>query len=387
MSLPDYEDYYSYDYHTGQYSEDSYTTTLGYYDYQGYTDNPFKIGGDTNEDEVNSAFNEQVTENEETIDFFPVKDVFKNMAMGQEDEEDVLKEKESGEVDIVSLQDTSEEDESNTSLDSTLHYEIISNNVYPIEDANEHNDSLEETDDVKNSLNGAAINFFPSDHVLLIAMPENITETADTEVAVEEGSSLENITLDQEDLFDSSGDISADIADITTIPPDYDIESVTDITENTEAAEFESVTNSIAKDMGSGLELPEEALNTHVEQIIGEGSAETDDTMDTVIKEGFEITTNVVDYLFEESGSGDIELSELKPDENVSNIKSVKVKVNVKSAEHLNADYNVAENKSQSLGEFASDITKHNESGAKELKVFSKDKAVLSSHSGSEVFK
>jgi len=218
-------------------------------------------------------------------------------------------------------------------------------------------------------------------------MPENITETADTEVAVEEGSSLENITLDQEDLFDSSGDISADIADITTIPPDYDIESVTDITENTEAAEFESVTNSIAKDMGSGLELPEEALNTHVEQIIGEGSAETDDTMDTVIKEGFEITTNVVDYLFEESGSGDIELSELKPDENVSNIKSVKVKVNVKSAEHLNADYNLAENKSQSPGEFASDITNHNESGAKELKVFSKDKAVLSSHSGSEVFK
>merc|ERR1719250_214508 len=384
MSLPDYEDYYSYDYHTGQYSEDSYTTTMGYYDYQGYTDNPFKIGGDTNEDEVNSAFNEQVTENEETIDFFPVKDVFKNMAMGQGDVEDVLKEKERGEVDIVSLQDTSEEDESNTSLDSTLHYEIISNNVYPIEDANEHNDSLEETDDVKNSLNGAAINFFPSDHVLLIAMPENITETADTEVAVEEGSSLENITQDQEDLFDYSGDTSANIADITTIPPDYDIESVTDITENTETAEFESVTNSIAKDMGSGLELPEEALNTHVEQIIGEGSAETDDTMDTVIKEGFEITTNVVDYLFEEGGSGDIELSELKPDENVSNIKSVKVKVNVKSAEHLNADYNLVEKKSQSLGEFPSDIPNHNESGAKELKVFNKDKAVLSGHSGSE---
>ena len=78
MSLPDYEDYYSYDYHTGQYSEDSYTTTLGYYDYQGYTDNPFKIGLD-NED--NSAFTEHVTEKEETLDFFPVKDVFRNIAI------------------------------------------------------------------------------------------------------------------------------------------------------------------------------------------------------------------------------------------------------------------------------------------------------------------
>ena len=69
MSLPDYEDYYSYDYQTGQYSEDSYTTTLGYYDYQGYTDNPFKIGLD-NQDK--SAFTEHVTEKEETLDFFPV---------------------------------------------------------------------------------------------------------------------------------------------------------------------------------------------------------------------------------------------------------------------------------------------------------------------------
>lgn len=390
MSLPDYEDYYSYDYLTGQYSEDSYTTTLGYYDYQGYTDNPFKIDLD-NED--NSAFTEHVTEKEETLDFFPVKDVFRNIAMEQEDEKDLSKERESEEVDIVSLHDASEEDESEPSPDSTLHYEIISKTIYPIEDVSERNDSVEETDDIKNSSNIADINFFPSEHVLLFAIPENITEA---EVTVEEGSAFESLIVESEDLHDSSDELLnfTDIADITTIPADYehadqylDIGSAADITENSKVTEFESVTNSIARDMGSGVELPEEALNIHVEQIIGEGLDQTDETVDNVIKEGFEITTNPVDYLFEESGSGsgDIELSEFDPKEDeVSNIKSVKVKINVKSAEDANANDDLVEHELQLPEEFVSDVTNQNESDGEELKV-SKDEAILASYSGSEM--
>jgi len=385
MSLPDYEDYYSYDYLTGQYSEDSYTTTLGYYDYQGYTDNPFKIDLD-NED--NSAFTEHVTEKEETLDFFPVKDVFRNIAMEQEDEKDMPKESESEEVDIVTLHDASGEDQSDTSPDSMFHYEIIRNNVYPINDVNRHNYSFEETDDANISSNVADINFFPSDHVLLFVMPENITEAVDTEVAVEE------------DIFDSSGDIfnfteSADIADTTSISADYehteqylDIGSASEIKENSEAAEYECVTNFVARDMGSGVELPEKALNIHVEQITGEGSTQPDKTVDTVIKEGFEITTNPVDYLLEESGSGDIELSEFEPHEDeVSNIRSVKVKINVNSAEDLNSEYNFVKSKLQTPEEFVSDIIEHIESGGEELKVLSKDEVILVSHSVSEISK
>jgi len=402
MSLPDYQDYYSYDYHTMQYSDDSYTTSTQYYDYRnsyGFTDNPFKLGGDTPESEIKSAFKESLTENDtnedDKIDFFPVKDVFKNIALEKSIEEN---ENESEEVDFVSLHDTSDEEDPDTSPDSTLHYEIVSNTGNPPEDVSEESDTIEGADD--DLIKSKHAHWFPTDNVRLTAVAENITEDVKTVDILEESSSLGSLTI-EEDLFEPIvGRLnlteSAELINTTSEPVDYEHEDQHfDFGSGTEslADSLNSILESVSisqnmseAEAGSGLELPEEVIDVHVEHIIGEGSAQTDETEDSVIREGFEITTNPTEYSFinsEQSGNGGVELSGFEEDE-VGNIKSVKVKVNVKSVEHLNGENEIVNNELESAEEFVSDIARQIETSEKEFKdIIVEHDIKVASYSGS----
>ena len=245
--MPDYQDYYAYDYDTLQYTTNTDTTTEGLYDnYQqyhgdttyGYSYDELKNDGDDininsieNENESNEsdiadsdnlsshddAFIESETEDVADLnkndkhDFLPVKDIlFQNSSIRKEAEEDALKTKLSEEVNIVSLQDSSKFDDSDENRDSTLHYEIISNTIDPHEDSREQNSAESENnipsigdDIVSLEDTNEKIDFFPSEHILLTIEAENITENIESEIALEDTSSVTVTSVtNEEDLFE-----------------------------------------------------------------------------------------------------------------------------------------------------------------------------------------
>ena len=67
----------------------------------------------------------------------------------------------------------------------------------------------------------------------------------------------------------------------------------------------------------------------------------------------------------------------------VTNIKSVKVRVNVKSADYVNSDIVKNKLKFHTPEEFVSDITRQIESGGDGLNVWSEDQDIFDSHNGS----
>jgi len=419
-SLPDYQDYYAYDYDTMQYTTDTDTTTEGLYEnyqqYHGDTTYGYSYDGDDmntnsteNENESNKseiaesdnlsshddAFIESETEDvaglnkNEKYDFFPVKDIFsQNNSTRKKADNELLNKNLGEEVDIVSLQDSSEFDDSDENLDSTLHYEIISNTIEPQEESREQdsadsekdidsvgedNASLENTDE--------EINFFPSEHVLLTIEAENITENIESEIALEDTSPVTlGSTSIEEDLFDGFAN------EVSVFTSNY--------TENetaTESSEFETFTifeNTVTVEEGSGLEFPDSAENVFVEQIEDDSSAQTVETLDN-INEDFEITTSSGDLslsVFENSGDVEQDDDEIESDtEQPTNIKSVKVRVNVKSADYVNSENEIVKNKLKfhTPEEFVSDITRQIESGGDGLNVWSKDQDIFDSQNGS----
>jgi len=413
--LPDYQEYYDYDYQTGQYTTaDTDTATLGqYYDYQyhgdtstqGYSDQEYS------HNDTSDAFIQTVTEdvaedfdNNEKYNFFPVKDIFQQKLIDMDSEEESTKSDKSEEVNIVSLLNTSEKEESDESPDSTLHYEIISNTVEATDSENSifsvDDDTLVDADEDINRLHEINHN------VLTDVAGENSTEKDKVETIIEETSSLSSETI-EEDVFDNSADeasilpthMTEEFITDTTYHPSYDLvieESAEESRENdsvAESSEFESdnlFKNIIVEEDASGLEFPEEALNVHVEEINSEGSSEIDEKIDDIIKEGFEVTTNDAELslVYEHSGSGDEELPESESAEKkVTNIKSVKVKVNVKSADDIHSQEDIVINtlKFQAPKDFVSDITRQIESGGEDLNMLSDYQDILYSHSGTRL--
>ena len=423
-SLPDYQDYYAYDYDTLQYTTNTDTTTEGLYDnYQQYhgdttygysydelknDGNDININSIENENESNEsdiadsdnlsshddAFIESETEDvadlnkNEKYDFFPVKDIlFQNSSIRKEAEEDALKKKLSEEVDIVSLQDSSEFEDSDENRDSTLHYEIISNTIYPHEDSREQNSAESENnipsfgdDIVSLEDKNEKIDFFPSEHVLLTIEAENITENIESEIALEDTSSVTVTSVtNEEDLFEG---FANEVSVFTSNYTEY--ETVTESLYET----FTMFENTIAGEEGSGLEFPEAVENVFVELIEDEGSAHTVETLDN-INEGIEITTSSGDHslsVFENNGDVGQHEAEIEAEkEQATNIKSVKVRVNVKSADYVNSDNDIIKNKLKfhTPEEFVSDITRQIESGGDGLNVWSEDQDIFDSHNGS----
>merc|ERR1711892_1012117 len=213
-SLPDYQEYYDYDYQTGQYTTaDTDTATLGqYYDYQyhgdtstqGYSDKEYS------HNHTGDAFIQTVTEdvaenvdNNEKYDFFPVKDIFQKGLIDLDSEEESSKSDESEEVNIVSLVDTSEKEESQESPDSTLHYEIISNTVESTDSENiifsVDEDTSVDTEDAINRLNEINHN------LLTDVAAENSIEKDEVDTIIKKTYSLSCETI-EEDVLDNSAD-------------------------------------------------------------------------------------------------------------------------------------------------------------------------------------
>jgi len=319
QALPDYQDYYDYDYHTLEYSTEYYS---------GHTEqssDAFKTSSEAAKD----------------YDFFPVK----NFPFLQESDEtdateSVAKDEESEEVDIVSLKNTSDSDGEN--IESNVQYEVISNAIDSQDDDKSVTVKADDVDTTAAESNETNIyEFFPSEHILLSveeisAIPETTTSETVTEIdsdmtsLITKENSLENVTTENISIPDISENI-ADMNDVTNETPNFFYEDFSNVNP-TEDAKYE----------GSGLELPEATL------------AEEGSTIAIPTEKEY-LGQDQVTVTTEPSEQEATSHSEKK------NIKSVKLKVNVKSADIVEASDNIIENKLhyKAPEEIVSDLAKH----------------------------
>merc|ERR1711915_263393 len=205
--------------------------------------------------------------------------------------------------------------------------------------------------------------FFPSEHVLLSVEESSvIPETTTSETIVEidsdmtsmipEENSLENVTTEKISITDISENIR-DVNDDTTSTPNFFYEEFANVNPTEDA-----------KHEGSGLELPEATFAE-------EGSTILIPTENEYLGQDQVIVTT--DPSEQEATS----LSEKK------NIKSVKLKVNVKSADIVETSNNIMENKLhyKAPEEIVSDLAKH-KGDSDTINVLSEGQNILNTFNG-----